>query len=128
MLDPERRQRPAHLRQLLLVHGPLRCRRVERPPGAVAVQRHGQPIGADHLVERGHHCARALALPELGIHHAVGRIVGDRDQRGALVRREREPGVPTAINVEQLAEAGARHPPPPMAAPHPLLRDQAGAL
>src|SRR5207249_5558007 len=58
----------------------------------------------------------------------LGGVVDDGDERQPLLRDQREPAVAAAVQVEQLAEAGARLAPPAMAAARPMRGDQARAL
>ena len=121
-------QRAPDLRQARLVHRALGLRRVERPVGSIRVEGHREPLGAQDGRQTGHDRTAAFARIERGMEHALGRIVGHRDQTRSGVRVEREPLVHAAVQVQQLPEAGTGLPAPAMPAPRLVLLDQPGGL
>src|SRR4030095_8812067 len=62
------------------------------------------------------------------VEQALGGVVDDSDEGEPLVRDQGEPAMATAVEMQQLAEAGARLAPPAVAAARPLLGHQPGAL
>src|SRR5262249_13384451 len=56
------------------------------------------------------------------------RVIDDRDEREPVLRAQRQPAMPTAIEMQQLAEAGARLSAPAMAPSRPARGDEAGGL
>jgi hypothetical protein len=68
------------------------------------------------------------AVLQGGVQQPLGGIVDDGDQREPSLRAQRQPMVPTAVEMEQLAEAGARLAAAAMATPRLVLGHQAGGL
>jgi hypothetical protein len=79
-------------------------------------------------MEGAEHRRRGLGRPELGVEQARGRVVDDGEEGRPHRRRQAQPGMRAAIEMEQLAEAGARLPPAPVAAARPALAHEAGFL
>ena len=97
--------------------------------GAVGVEGAGQAPGRQHGAQRGHDGDRTLApRTELGVEHLRGGVVDHGEEGQPLLGHQGEPLMPTAIEVEQLAEAGAGRAPAAVAAPGPMLGHQARAL
>ncbi len=68
------------------------------------------------------------ARPQLRVEQALGGVVDDGDEREPLVGEQGQPAMATAVEMEQLAEAGPRLAPPPVAAPGAVFGHQPGAL
>jgi hypothetical protein len=128
VLNAQPIERPAHLRQLRLVYRAFGLGRVERPVRAVRVDGHRQPEGRDHVAERRHDRGRRLTGPQLRVQHAFGGIVEHGTEHRALVWAQRQPGMRTAVDVQQFPKARARLPPASMPATGSSLFQQAREL
>ena len=101
---------------------------VEGPPGAVGIEGDRQAVGLEDGLQRAHHGGGGLARPELRIEQPLGGVVEDSDESLALRRAQREPGMATAVEVQELAEARARLAAAAMAPPGAPLADEAGLV
>jgi hypothetical protein len=88
----------------------------------------GIPSGLEDLAQGGHDRLGGLGRPELGVEEPLGGVVDDMQERRLLLRAQRQPGMGTAVEVEELAAAGAGRAPAPMPPPGPPLPDQARRL
>src|SRR5437773_1830301 len=79
-------------------------------------------------VQRRKDSDRGLAGPELSVEQARGRVVDDGEERLALVRAAAQPDMGTAIEMQQLAHAGAGLATAPMAAARAPLAHEPGFL
>ena len=128
VINAELRQRPADLREALFIDRALRLRRVEGPVRPIRVERHGYAFRPQDRRQTRHDGVGTFARVEGGVEHAFGRVIRHGDQTRALRRREGEPGVHTAIEMQQLAKAGARLTTQAMAPAGPPFLDEAGHL
>jgi hypothetical protein len=73
--------------------------------------------------------AHALApLAQVGVEHALGGVIDNDDHGEPLRGHQGQPLMATAIQMQQLAKAGAGFAAPPMAAAGLMLGHQAGGL
>ncbi len=128
MLDAQARQCPAHLRQLRLVHRALRLGRVKGPARAIGVQRHGNALGAQHRAQARHDGLSALAREDRRVQHALGRVIGHRNQARPGLGIARKLGVHAAVEVQHFAETGPRLPALPVPSPRAECLHQPGGL
>ena len=108
VFDAELVEGPAHRREARLVDGTGRRGREERPPRTVRIEGHRETLGPDDVGERTHHGQRRFLRPQLRIEERTRRVIDHGDERCAGFGHERQPAVPTAIQVQELAEAGPR--------------------
>ena len=120
--------RPPDLCEAVTIDRAAGLGRVKGPPGAVGIEGAGQAPGAQHVGERRHDGGRGLRGPELGIEQALGGVVEDGDQGLPLRGTERQPGVEAAVQMQELAETGARFAPPPMPPTGAALGHQPGLV
>jgi len=129
VFDAQAGEGAADLGQAPAIRGPARHRGVDGPMGAVGVQGHGQVVAREDRPEGSHDGHDAFpAVPEFGIQQALGRIVDDGDEGEPLVGDQGEPAMATAVEMQELAEAGAGLTAPPVAAARAVLGDEAGTL
>ncbi len=123
---PSRARAAADLGELGAVGGGAGGRRVDGPAGAVGVQRSQQAHGRQDLAQRRHDGRRTLpALHELGVEQVLGGVVHHDEQGQHGVRDEGQPGVATAVEVEQFTEARPGLAAPAVTAPRAALGRQA---
>ena len=104
MVDPELRQRPAHLRRAILVNLAARFWGVEIVAAPVGVEAGGQALDQEGLEKALKRRERALFLDQKGRIDLAGRIVQRHHQIKRLLIRQ--PGKATGVLVEH--HAGAR--------------------
>ena len=109
------------------IGGATRDGRMHGPVRAIRIEGHRQPIALEDRAQGRHDGDHTFpALAQFGVEQALRRVVDDRDKGEPLLGVQRQPAMPTAVQVEQLAETGARLPAPAMATPGLVLRHQAG--
>jgi len=107
VLDPEAGQGPPDVGQALGVNRGPRGGGMEGPAGAVGLQGGAQAVGAEDHGQGREDGVGGLGGPELGVEQALGGIVEDGQQDQAQLGAQGQPGVGAAVQMEQLAEAGA---------------------
>ena len=128
MLDAEPLQGTPDLGRVLRTRAAIGAARTDGPAGAIGVDRLWQPMAGEHRVERGQHGVRGLALAQSCMQQLSRRVIDHRDQALPLLGPRRQPDVVTAVEVQHLAETGARRPPQEMTATRTPLLHQPGAL
>ena len=128
VLDAELRPRAPDLRQPRAVDAAPRLGRVKRPAGAVGVERHRQAVLAEHRAPGRHHRVGGFRGPELRVQQALGRIVEHGDEGLLRVGAVAQPGMSTAVEVQQLADARPGLAPSAMPPTGAALTHQAGLL
>src|SRR5262245_12018004 len=128
VLDAQSGQRAPDVREVVAIDGAAGLGRVEGPAGAIRIECHWQPARAQHMSEGVHHRLQGLARPELRIEQMLGGVIEDGDEGLALRRREGEPAVRAAVEMQQLAVAGTRLAPAPSAAAGAALGDEPRGL
>ena len=88
----------------------------------------GSPKVASTAREGGQDGLRGLLRPELGVEQPLGGVVEHGDQRLALAGAAGQPFMVTAVEVQELAEAGAGLAAAAVAAAGAALGDEAGRL
>lgn len=78
---------------------------------AIAVERLRDAVSSYHRGQRGQDRVCGLGFGELGVEHATRGVVHDDDQAQPQFGSQRQPAMPTAVDVEHLAEAGPRFAP-----------------
>jgi hypothetical protein len=91
--------------------------RVKGPARTVGVERSGEAPCLQDLAQRRRHGDGGLGGSQLGVQQGLGGVVEDRDHDLPLVGAQCRPGVRTAGEGQQFAEAGARLTPQAVAAP-----------
>jgi hypothetical protein len=125
VINPEALKRAADLAELGALRRAAGGRGMHGPAGAVGVEGLGQSVAVEDIAQRAHDAERALAaLEELGVEQPLGGIVNNRDEGVTGLGPQREPGRGTAIQMQELSEAGPRLLPPAIAAAGPALRQQ----
>jgi len=121
VLDAQAREGAAHVGEVVGSTGPppWAC---ERPSRRDRCTGERQAEGPHDVSERAHDGLQRLRGPELGVEQTLGGVVEHGDERLPLVGTERQPGMGAAIQVQELAEAGARLAPTAMAAARRRLR------
>ena len=98
------------------------------PVGAIGIEGNGDAVALEDVAQRRHDRGDTFAaVLQGGVQQPLGGI-DDGDQREPSLRAQRQPMVPTAVEMEQLAEAGARLAAAAMATPRLVLGHQAGGL
>src|SRR5258706_7670210 len=129
VFDAQAGEGAADLGQAPAIRGPARHPGVDGPMGAVGGQGHWQAVARQDRPEGSHDGHDAVpAVPEFGIEQALGRIVDDGDEGEPLVGDQGEPAMATAVEMQELAEAGAGLTAPPVAAARAVLGHEAGTL
>jgi hypothetical protein len=129
VFDPQAGEGAADLGQAPAIRGAARHRGVHGPVGAVGVEGHGQAVTHEDRPQGGHDGYDAFpAVPELGMEQALGGVVDDGDEGEPLIGDAGEPVMAAAVEMQQLAEAGAGLTAPAVAAAGAVLGHEPGAL
>src|SRR5438093_3917299 len=84
-------------------------RGVHGPMGAVGIERQRKAVTLEDGAQGGHEGGHAFAaVMEFGGQQLLGGIVDAGEQGGPAVRRQGQPAMATAVEVEQLAVTRAR--------------------
>jgi hypothetical protein len=94
--------------------------------GAIGVERAGNAIRREDLPQSREYGVHALAaFEQMRVEQPLGGVIHHGDEGVQRVGHEGQPAMATAVQVQQLAEAGPRLAAPPMPAARAPLRPSA---
>lgn len=128
MLDAEAGEGAADVGEVRTVDGAAGLGGVKGPAGAVRVEGDGQAPGAEDLGQGGHDSLGGFGRPELGVEQALGGVVEHGDEGLTFLGAVGQPGVRAAVQVQELAQAGAGLAAAAVAPPGPALGHEARLL
>src|SRR5437867_13253535 len=88
------------------IDGTTRLRRVKGPAGAIGIEGDGQALRGEDRMEGAEHRRRRLGRPELRVEQPLGGVVEDTDEGRPDGRRQGQPGMRAAVEMEEVAETG----------------------
>src|SRR5256712_7368350 len=111
VLDAEPGEGAADLGGVAAIRRTPGRRGVHGPMGAVGIERRRNAVTLEDGAQGGHEGGHAFAaVMEFGVQQLLGGIVDAGEQGGPAVRRQGQPAMATAVEVEQLAVTRARLP------------------